>query len=163
MYRITPCLSVGPFPYPERISALVAGGVTHILNVSSSHSTTDVVNRSEFRGVEDVLMVVEDQLPETDVLRALDRLFEFSQEPLAHVYVHCLYGQQRSPTVLWLFLIACGLEVETAREMISSRAHRATPGYSRLVGPGLVLAVQRHGQAKQFHKIKENAITPFQG
>ncbi len=38
MYRITQCLSVGPFASVERARALLAAGVTHVLNVSDGPS-----------------------------------------------------------------------------------------------------------------------------
>ena len=34
MYRITECLSIGPFASPERAEELLVAGVTHVLNVS---------------------------------------------------------------------------------------------------------------------------------
>ena len=162
MYRITPCLSVGPYLSADRIPALLAANVTHVLNVSNSHSATETLNAG-FREVHDVPMLVDGRLPEVDVLHALDQLFRMTGEPLAHVYVHCVYGQQRSPTVLWLFLIACGVDAEAARLMIETRAMTATAGHPRLVGPEMVTVVRRHGAANKFHLVNENVITPYLG
>ena len=30
-------------------------------------------------------------------------------EPDSQVYIHCIAGQLRSPTALWLYLMACGV------------------------------------------------------
>lgn len=162
MYRITPCLSVGPYPHGDRVAALVAANVTHVLNVSNSHSDTATLN-ANFREVCDVPMLVDGRLPEADVLHALDQLVRMTAESPAHVYVHCVYGQQRSPTVLWLFLVACGVDPEAARLMIETRAPAATAGHPRLVGPEIVTAVRQHGSENGFHRVNENVVTPYLG
>ncbi len=38
MFRITQCLSVGPFTWPEHAKLLLSAGITHILNVSDRPS-----------------------------------------------------------------------------------------------------------------------------
>src|SRR5438445_12922360 len=105
MYRITECLSVGPFASPERAKDLLAAGVTHILNVSDEPSE---VFKSDggFKEVAWVPMCDFKQLPHPLALQALDTLHRMVTEAEAHVYVHCIAGAIRSPTIIWMHLIA---------------------------------------------------------
>ena len=82
MYRVTPCLSVGPYPHGDRVAALLAANVTHVLNVSNSQSDTAAL-AADFREVIGVPMLVDGRLPEADVLHAIDQLFRMTAEPMA--------------------------------------------------------------------------------
>jgi len=75
----------------------------------------------------------------------------------AKLFVHCHAGQQRAPTILWLYLCACGLTPGTAAEWIRTAKHDAQPGHRALVdGAGLDLAVA-HG-AERFLPLARPAI-----
>lgn len=43
--------------------------------------------------------------------------------PDTKVYVHCIAGWNRSPTVVWLYLVACGVPEREAKQFIEARAH----------------------------------------
>lgn len=146
MYRITPALSVGRFATPDRAADLLAAGVTHVLNVSAGANQVEPA-AGGFREV--VWFPLDDfrPIPEAAAATILDALHRMTAEPGAHVYVHCAAGQLRSPTVLWLYLVACGLDPAAAQAAIVERSPGAMPGSPRLVGPDLVRAVQRHGRA----------------
>ncbi len=159
-YRITQCLSVGRFATPERVADLRAAGITHILNVSDAVSQV-ASGEGSFREV--VWLPMDDihHIPDSVAIEALDALHRMAAEPGAHVYVHCLAGQLRSPTVLWLYLIACGFDPQSARDVIESRSPDAAPGTRKLVGPDLVLRVQLHGLANYFPHPRGEVIVPY--
>jgi hypothetical protein len=159
MYRITHSLSVGRFPTPERAAGLLAAGVTHVLNVSDSPG--QIADDGAIREVVWFPVSMSRRIPATDALPILDTLHRMAAEPGAHVYVHCAAGQLRSPTVLWLYLIACGFDPDSARDVIEDRSPAAEPGHHTLVGPDLVLAVRRHGLANYFPHPRGEVLVPF--
>jgi hypothetical protein len=160
MYRITQVLSVGPFASPERAEKLLAAGVTHVLNVSDAASVV-AAGPGSFATVAWVPIEDHYRIPEADVVLAIDTLHHMISEPGAQVYVHCLAGQNRSPTILWLYLIACGLNPNDAREIIEERARDAVAGHPRLIGPDLVYKVQRHGLANYLPLPRGEVVVPF--
>ena len=159
-YRITQCLSVGQFATPERVADLLTAGITHILNVSDTVSQV-VSGEGSFREVVWLPMDDFQHIPEPLAIEVLDTLHRMAAEPGAHVYVHCLAGHLRSPTVLWLYLIACGWNPRAARYIIVSRSPYAAPGVRKLVGQNLVLRVQMHGLANYFPLPRGEVIVPY--
>jgi hypothetical protein len=156
MFRITHALSLGPFATAERAELLLAMGVTHVLNVSDSRS---LVGRA-FRGSAWVPVTDFSRIPDHVVVEALDSLHRMASEPGAHVYVHCMAGRQRGPTILWLYLIACGLDAVTARDIIESRSPDATAGYPSLIDESSVLHAQAHGLRHYLPLRRGEIITP---
>jgi protein-tyrosine phosphatase len=159
MYRITECLSVGPFASAERAPQLLSAGVTHILNVS--HGPSHLSAADGFVDVAWVSMRDSHRLPASTVVRTLDALHEMASQPGAHVYVHCVMGQVRSPAVLWLYLIALGVPPDDARDWIEDRAPSAVAGHSRIVDREHVLLAQQHGLTRFFPHPRPNLIVPF--
>src|SRR4051794_10924621 len=131
MYRITHGLSVGGFPNAERAAGLRAAGVTHVLNVSDSPG--QLADDRAFREVVWFPLDADRRILASVVLPVLDTLHRMATEPAAHVYAHCAVGQLRSPTVLWLYLIACGFDPDAARDVIEERSPTAEPGHYKLV------------------------------
>jgi hypothetical protein len=158
MYRITECLSVGPFASPERAGKLRAAGITHVLNVSDGRSAVSV--DTGFVEVADVPMHDGRRLPTATLVWALDTLHRMASAPGAHVYVHCVAGQLRSPTILWLYLIALGVPPDDARDWIEERSPDAVAGHHRMVGDEHVLFAQKHGLANYFPHPRPNLVVP---
>jgi hypothetical protein len=52
----------------------------------------------------------------------------------------------RSPTILWLYLIACGVPPEDARVWIQRRSPDAAPGSRRLADDEHIRFAREHGQ-----------------
>ena len=144
IYRSTAALSVGRVPTPDRAADLLAAGVPHVLNVSGRPGEV-VAGPEAFR--ETAWFPLDDsrRIPTGVALHVLDELHRMAAEPGAHVYVHCASGCLRGPTTLWLYLIACGLDPDAARTLIETRSPDANPGHERMVGPDLILSVQKHG------------------
>lgn len=161
MYRITRALSVGSFASLQRAERLRAAGVTHVFNVSNSPSQ---LCASEHGFEEVAWSPLEDTctLPMPLMLESLNHLHRLASRPNAHVYVHCVYGQLRSPTILWLYLIACGVSPNEAREWIEKRSPDAAPGARRLANDSHILAAQKHGLDNFFPLPRGEVIVPVE-
>ncbi|AMV30445.1 Dual specificity phosphatase, catalytic domain [Gemmata sp. SH-PL17] len=160
MYRITQCLSVGPFASPERAQKLLAAGVTHVLNVSDGPSHVSA-GKDSFADVLWVPMSDSRRLMFPTAVQAIDALHELASAPNAHVYVHCVAGIVRSPTILWLYLIACGLPTKFARDVIETRSPNATAGHYRMVDHEHVSLAQKHGSKHYLPHPRPDVIVPF--
>ena len=159
IFQITRYLWLGPFASPQRVDQLRAAGITHVLNVSEAPS----ILTPQTSGMADIRWhPLEDlQYLRTDlVLGALDALHTMVSHSNSSVYVHCIAGQNRSPTVLWLYFVACGVHAEEARELISRRAMDAVPGHGQLVGEGLIVAAERHGKTNFLPLKRPGIIEP---
>ncbi len=160
MYRITQVLSVGRFASSERAEQLLAAGVTHILNVSSGPSQVSATEGG-FREVSWEPLEDHSRLSPHTLVGILDTLHRMTSEPDSHVYIHCVAGHLRSPTVLWLYLIACGVSPDDAREWIEQRSPDAAPGHARMVTHEHVRLAQQHGLANFQPHPRGKVIVPF--
>jgi protein-tyrosine phosphatase len=147
MYRITRALAIGRFPSPERAEDLRAAGITHILNVSEAPSAVSAAAHG-FREVEWVPLEDRAPLHPHTLGQLLDTLHGMVIQPDAQVYVHCIAGQLRSPTLLWLYLIACGIASAEAREWIEDRSPDASPGSTRMIDDSHLRFAEQHGLAR---------------
>jgi protein-tyrosine phosphatase len=161
MYRITQVLSVGPFASPERAELLRTAGVTHILNVSNFGSEITAAE-SGFKQIMWVPMSDSVRLLPDTALMALDALHSLVSAPKSHVYVHCMAGLVRSPTILWLYLIALGISPKDARNWIEERRPMASAGSARMVDHEHVLLAQMHGLKHFFPHPRPDIIVPFE-
>lgn len=145
MFQVTPSIYLGPYPLPPTVEALHAAGVRRVLNVADGRGAYE---ESEPRFAEVAWHAVEDLQripPEVAAicLQTLHRLLH--GEPDAKVYVHCAAGQNRSPTVIWLYLIAAGVSPDEARQRIESASPDAIPGHPKLVDEELVAWAREFG------------------
>ena len=160
MYRVTRVLSVGPFASPERAEMLRAAGVTHVLNVSDAVSEF-LASEYGFESVAWVPMSDSHRLPFHTAVAALDSLHAMTTAPDSHVYVHCVAGMVRSPTILWLYLIALGVPWTDAREWIQARSPMASAGSSRMVDREHRQLAKLHGRAKFLPLSRPDVIVPY--
>jgi protein-tyrosine phosphatase len=161
MYRVTRVLSVGPFASPERAETLLAAGVTHVLNVSDAASEI-ISSERGFKGVAWVPMSDGHRLPFRSAVTALDALHEMVSAADSHVYVHCVAGMVRSPTILWLYLVSLGVPWKDAREWIQARSPMASAGSSRMVDHEHRQLAKQHGLANFLPLSRPDAIVPFE-
>lgn len=133
-------LCYGPAPDTDG-TKLLAEGVTHVLNLGESDSPQA-----------DGLVVVERRfpdlvrIPDEVALGCLDQLHAWLADPAVRVLVHCVMGQHRSPTIVWLYFVALGMEPQTARRRCDALWRHALPGHPMLVDAALVATAQRHGE-----------------
>ena len=70
-------------------------------------------------------------------------------------------GINRSPTVLWLYLVACGLGLEEAGALIAKASPHAVPGDPALCDRRRLDLILAHGQAHYIpHPRPEALLTP---
>lgn len=160
MHRITQCLSFGPFASQERAERLLAAGITHVLNVSDGPSEI-AAKAGSFLNVIWVPMSDNRRLLESTAVRAIEELHRLVSVPGSQVYVHCVAGLIRSPTILWLYLIACGLPLQQARDMIESRSPGAVAGHPQMVTNDHVLLARKHGRTHFLPHPRSEALVPF--
>ena len=144
IFRITNSIWLGPFASPERKSTLTAASINHILNVGEAPSVL-TIDDGPFRSVVGHSIIDLEPIPEELAIACIASLHQMLSEAEARVYVHCIAGLNRSPTVVWLYLVACGIEPNEAKAIIEKRAPDAIAGHSKLVDAGLVAAIQKFG------------------
>jgi protein-tyrosine phosphatase len=130
VFRITSAIWLGPFASPKRELELIAAGVTHVLNVGEAPS---VIAAGNFRDVAWHEIADLTRIPDDQAIACLSTLHRMVCESDARVYVHCVAGWNRSPSVVWLYLVACGLSPQEARSLIERGAPDAIPGHPQLV------------------------------
>jgi hypothetical protein len=142
-YPVTASLSVGPFVSPERAPVLVASGITDLLNVSDSRNWPEITSAG-FRSIS--WIPIADCVPIDGelVTEALTRLDELFTQPGARVLVHCLAGQNRSPTMIWLYLRSLGVNANVAKSMIEAASPDAVGGHPLLLSPETIDAMVGH-------------------
>jgi hypothetical protein len=146
VFQITRALCVGPYPDDERVAYLKKIGVTHLLNLCSSQASPLVVHAG-FKEVLCYSIADLTRIPDRHVIDCLDAAHRMLREPDSRLYIHCLAGQNRSPNILWLYLIACGMDAAHAKRIIEERSLDAVPGHERMVDERLVTTAKNHGRA----------------
>jgi hypothetical protein len=159
MFRITQSISIGPYASLERADLLLRSGITHVLNVSDAPS--EIVAGHGFIDVDWIPMPDNRKLMPHTALRAIDALHRFVTSPDSHVYVHCVAGLVRSPTILWLYLVGSGSPLKDAKEMIELRSPGAVAGHPQMVSDEHVLLVRKHGQQHFLPHSRLAAIAPL--
>ncbi len=145
VYWITHRIAQEAFVTDARAEYLLAEGITHVLNVSDAPSVVAATNGG-FKGVRDCPVRDLERIPDDVAIHCLDSLHAMLGDHGSKVYIHCTAGQNRSPVVLRLYLVACGLSRDDAAKLITDRSPDAVPTHSRLLDDQLVSVVRRHGQ-----------------
>jgi len=145
VFPVTTRIAIGRFPAPGRCAYLLEQGFTHLLNVSEAPSLASTHNAG-FAEVRDLPIDDYLRIPTADALEAVGSLHAMLNVPDSQVYLHCIAGQMRCPTVLWLYLVGLGMPEGAAREMIASHCPDAQPGHNTLVDSKLVASIQAWGQ-----------------
>jgi protein-tyrosine phosphatase len=144
IFPVTDRILLGRFLTPDRAKLLPGLSVTHVLNVSDAPSVVSAADA----GVREIVdLPIEDlrQLPVEAIEDALVAIHRILHENEGTVLVHCTACQNRSPTIVWLYLIASGMEPDQAAAMITSVVRDAVPGHSSLVSSELVEWARRLG------------------
>ncbi len=146
MFQITRHIWLGRFASRLLLDNLQEARITHIVNVGESTPQLQLSDgpfrRIEWTPIEDLVPM---QIPLA--ISSLTILHECICDADSNDYVHCVAGQNRSPTILWLYLTACGLELTAAKRLIESHSYDAIPGHPKLTTTALVAAVISHGSA----------------
>lgn len=146
VFWITSRIAIGQFASPKRAQILARLGVTHILNVGDAPSVITTQNDC-FKQITDLpIRDLEPISPEV-AIQSLEVIHAALRDHDTRIYVHCIAGQNRSPTVVWLYLIACGMSQDQAKQLITDRSPDAIPGHQKLLTDRLIEKVMSHGEA----------------
>jgi hypothetical protein len=146
IFWVTKRIAIGQFVSEGRCGKLMGQGVTHVLNVGEAESLP-MVKQAGFNTVFDIPIVDLERIPTEQAIRCIDSIVQVMSDPNAKLYIHCVACQNRSPTVLWLFLVACGMDVKEARRLIAEKCPDAVPGHPSLVDDPLVETVRAYAKS----------------
>lgn len=149
LFQITNNIWQGRFAADRLLTSLQFFGITHILNVSETPIQLKL-KEGPFRRIEQVSIQDGMVIPQAMAVKAVQTLHDFVCEKEANVYIHCVAGWNRSPTVLWLYLFACGLDPQGAADQISRASIDAVPAHPKLISQPLTEVICEYGKQK-FH------------
>jgi len=111
--QITSQIYQGGWIVPEDIPELVQLGITHILNLDLPYEDSLAFRAAHFTlrnyFIPDYCLM-KPQL----VREVINVIEEFLSSPSHKIYIHCIVGVSRSPTITWLYLIHTGLSPDEA-------------------------------------------------
>jgi len=144
VYPITLGLAQGPYPELDHATHLTEFGVTAILNVCDQPSEIEIgvagITATAWVPIQDRIPI-----PPPAAIESL-RFIHQSLTSQGVVYVHCLAGWNRSATIVWLYLVACGLPPEHCRIEMGKRTLDAVPGHPALLSAELMDEVLSFGR-----------------
>ena len=145
LFCVTRDLYVGRFASFERLADWRDQCVTDVVNVSDTQNQLSE-DDGPFRSI--TWFDIEDRtlIPTKDAIAALDAIHGAISADDGRAYIHCLAGWNRSPTILWLYLLACGFDRDSACDTICVKAYDAVPGHQLLVNSDLIETVIHHGR-----------------
>ena len=158
MFRITRNIWQGRFPSHQRLDELKRNAITHIVNVGESPSQLTEADgpfqRIVWSPIEDLA-----RIPTSEAIGCVSAIHECICEMDSNVYIHCVAGWNRSPTVLWLYLVACGVDSAVAKNMIASVAYDAVPAHPKLIDDILVHEIAAYGAVRFMPHPRPEALT----
>jgi hypothetical protein len=161
VFWISSNIAQGSFVDDSKARYLKEKGVTHILNTSN---VPNQVEASGYGFAEITWVEMRDHvlIPEDRAIAAISTLYRMLIVEGGTVFVHCVAGQNRSATVLWLFLIACKIDDSEAKRMIEEANIDAVPAYPRLLSPDLIAKVKQYGQEHFVIDADHKALKPIE-
>ena len=159
IFPVTRSIWIGPFASPQRRARLVANGISHVLNVGEAPNVLSAGD-GPFTEIAWHPIVDLERIPNETAVAILTRLHEMVCRPNAKVYVHCIAGWNRSPTIVWLYLVACGMDEDEAKHLITRHAWDAVPGHARLVDTNLIEIVQQFGRTSLVPHPRPEVLEP---
>lgn len=157
MFQITRAIWVGPYASPQRAPKLAEAGITHVFNVGDAPSVLTVEDgpfvEVSWRPIIDLA-----RMPDEIAFTCLRDLHAIVRNPSSRIYVHCMAGWNRSPAVIFLYLVACGVSPASAKEIIESRAHDAVAPHPRLVDRALIESARQLGASEFLPHPRPEAI-----
>jgi Dual specificity phosphatase, catalytic domain len=155
---VTQDIFVGRFASRERLDELRELNVTDILNVSDTPSQL-AIDDGPFRSINWIDIEDRTLIPTDIAIDAIETIHQSLTLDSGRVYVHCMAGWNRSPTIIWLYMLACGFGSDDAARLICANAFDAVPGHSLLVDSNLIANVQSHGRDNFLPHPRPTAIT----
>lgn len=154
IFQINSWIYQGGYPNEAAEEELLRLGVTAVINVSGSadNSVTNIPCYSyPFPDLQPI--------PVSLVKELITQIAELGKQG-KKIFIHCSAGQNRSPTVLWLFYLACGISKQDAKKMISNNTLDSVPGHPDLVNEQIIHAALHVGKNMGLSSSLCMSITP---
>ena len=145
MFQISNSIWQGRFAADRLLTSLQFVGITHILNVSETPNLLST-DDGPFRKIYQIPMRDGEPIPLDVAVECIKTMHDCLCEDDSRLYIHCVAGWNRSPTVLWLYMIACGLDSDAATAQICRASIDAVPAHPKLITPHLVNAINEYGE-----------------
>lgn len=158
IFWITKRIALGQFVSAKRCKRLIEYGVTHVLNVAEAESLPSTT--AAFQRVVHITMADLTPIPAEAALLSVRTIHEVMAQPGTKLYIHCSAGQNRSPTVLWLYLLACGMDADSAKRLIIERSPDAVPGHAALVDEELIDTIKALGKSAGMDLTDRTVLEP---
>ncbi len=159
IYWITRAIAQGGYPDETDCRLLRAGGVTHLFNFDLPYLDAELFKQMGFSGIVWKPIVDGRLIPKPVLLDCLDAIHQSLMLEGSKIFVHCHAGINRSPTILSLYFVACGIEPVAACKLIESASPYAVPGHPALCDASYVEFVQRHGREKYLPLLRPNVLS----
>jgi hypothetical protein len=161
IFWITRCIAQGGYPIDDDSQVLREGGITHLLNLDLPYSDLAGILACGLEGA--IWKPITDgrPIPKLVALECLDTLHSVLRAPKSKVYVHCNAGVNRSPTIVLLYLMACGMTPRDACDRIMLASPHAVPGHPSLCNAELIALVQEHGRAHYLPLPRPEILEPY--
>jgi hypothetical protein len=145
IFWITERIAQGRHPFLlKAYQELHLTGITHVLDLSDMKLALDKTVYEQLQIIrEDVIDFR--LIPLAQMLTCINAIHKVMMQPENKLYIHCFAGHDRSPTILWLYLIACGMNAEAAKLLIKEKNPHANPGGKSLIDHTHVPAAQLYG------------------
>jgi len=119
--RITPRTYQNGYITEKQAPELRSLGITHLLNLDLPYAETKIVMPADLKVVE---MLLYDMAPMStaDARRVVAIIQRAVELEGGKIYVHCNAGLSRSPTAVWLYLVASDWDPAKASETIGTAA-----------------------------------------
>ena len=111
--QITSQIYQGSWLLPRHIPELIQLGITHILNLDLPYEDPLPFVQANLT-LHNVFIRDQCLMTPQLVRDALDVIDKSLSSPGHKIYIHCIEGVSRSPTITWLYLIHRGLSPEDA-------------------------------------------------
>ena len=106
VFWITKRIGIGQFVSETRCQCLLAANVTHVLNVGEAESLPSTTN--SIQHVIDIPITDLQLIPVGTAEASVRAIHDVMLLPDTKLFVHCIAGRNRSPTILWLYLLENG-------------------------------------------------------
>lgn len=150
IFWITERIAQGAHPFfIESYQQLHVADITHVLDLSD-------IKRPVNKSIKEQLQIIHEDIadfrliPINQMLLCIKTIHEILMQPENKIYIHCYAGHGRSPTILWLYLIACGMDADVAKQLIKDKNPHANPGGENLINESHIPAAESYGKNNGF-------------
>lgn len=159
MFQITRNIWLGPFATDRLLTTLRFNGISHIVNVCG---TSNQLNESDGPFENVAWLPVQDgkTIPKDVAVNCLNKLHQYVCVAESNVYIHCGAGIHRSPTVIWLYLLSCGIDPVEANRLITDSSPKAKPMDPNLITWQLVEEMKMLGRDSFQPHPRKSALAP---